>query len=1231
MIKKNMLGLALAAVSLSAPVTLAPNLFAQAISVNGGAIQGTITDPSGAAVSGAQISISSPETGYKKDLTTDKSGLYSVGPLNPGRYSVSVTAAGFQQLTVDTVIRTGTATPGSFKLSVGASNTEVTVSAGDVQVNTDQGGVADVITKQQIDSLPINGRNFLDIAQIEPGVILQSGESFDPTKAGYSAISVSGVSGRTTRILLDGQDITDETVGTTIFNVSQGSIQEFQLNRSTQDVSGEVTSTGQVLVATTSGTNAIHGQAFYNFQDHRALFARAQNGQDPQFQRNQFGGSVGGPIIKDKLFFFGNSERIKQDSSAVSPVTTGSGGLFTAIQQANPLIGTPYRETYSVVRLDYNGPKGVHFFARANYNVNAITSNFGDGYWLYANRDNTPGIAGGADFATGKFTHSFRGSYEKFHNLISDQTNGNTSIYNGLPASAVGGDGVTFYYSAQHLYSGPNYLAPQGTFQSDKQFRYDGSWSRGRHNLRYGYSINRILGGGFASFFGLSPRVSISSASLLTGVVSENNPLGFGCNNVVGGPTCPNDPLNGYHANGLITGNGQGYFTEKNGFNLPGGGVEDWRQGAYVQDSWKITPNFTFNAGVRWSVDTDRANQDLLLPTCGEVDLNSVSASPCGAGTTANTPLLSLFDSRFTQTHVHQPYANFSPQVSFVYALPGNGKTVLRGGIGLFVEGDVFNNTTNARTNFIRQGAFFNDAALCNAYGAFTFSYADGTNVTSVNGTDINTVCNSSLGSSAKNIVALQQQYQATTAQNAIGPNGGFIGETLTNNGGSGGSVGGYAPIYRTPYSEQFNFGIQHELFKGAVISADYVHNASIHVAQAVDVNHIGAARFLNVAAAQAAIAATAGRYAACAGASSTQAQVSCAIGQGAVLATFAGQGLDSGNQYNSGYAAAYTGKRVAAFAGANPGLGNGEFLLPIGRSGYDALQVVFHQVAQHPAPGIASANIQVSYSLSRIVSSSGGGSDQFFSAGSWDNDDPTRYIGRAGLDHKNEINFGGSLNLKYGPRVGLIGHFYSAAPTTLTLDNTVATGGIFTSDITGDGTAGDLAPGTNPGNYMHRITPGNLGSYIASFNNTYAGQLTPAGQALVSAGLFTPTQLAQIGANIKQVSQLPQASALANPAFRTFDISFSYPIPLAKYREGLSLEPAIVFYNVANLANFNNDNSGVLLNTASAGGTTNDQTGYLTGLNNYEAVNSNRVQRGSGTFNQGGARSTEFQLKLNF
>lgn len=239
----------------------------QAVSSNGGSIQGTITDPSGAVIPGATVIITNPDTGYTHTLKTDSAGLYNLGPLVPGTYVVSISAPNFEGLKVNTIVRTGTVTNGSEKLTIGQTSATVEVNAGALQINTDQIGVAGVINQQQIDSLPVNGRNILDIAQLQPGVILESGESFDPTKAGYSALSVSGVGGRTTRILLDGQDITDETVGTTLFNVPTGAVGDFQLNRSTQDVSGEVTSTGQVLLSTRSGTNAFHGQLFYNFQD----------------------------------------------------------------------------------------------------------------------------------------------------------------------------------------------------------------------------------------------------------------------------------------------------------------------------------------------------------------------------------------------------------------------------------------------------------------------------------------------------------------------------------------------------------------------------------------------------------------------------------------------------------------------------------------------------------------------------------------------------------------------------------------------------------------------------------------------------------------------------------------------------------------------------------------------------------------------------------------------------
>ena len=213
----------------------------------------------------------------------------------------------------------------------------IEVDASALQINTDQVGVAGIVSQQQLETLPVNGRNVLDTAQLQPGVILQSGMTFDPTKAGYSALSVGGVGGRTTRILLDGQDITDETVGTTIFNVPSGAVGELQLNRSTQDVSGEVTSTGQVLEVTKAGTNNFHGNAFYNFQDYNAGFANVRAAAAP-FQRSQFGGYIGGPIIKDKLFFYGGYERIKQgEQDAAMGYDPAFAAIAAAISLVRPL------------------------------------------------------------------------------------------------------------------------------------------------------------------------------------------------------------------------------------------------------------------------------------------------------------------------------------------------------------------------------------------------------------------------------------------------------------------------------------------------------------------------------------------------------------------------------------------------------------------------------------------------------------------------------------------------------------------------------------------------------------------------------------------------------------------------------------------------------------------------------------------------------------------------------
>ena len=169
------------------------------------------------------------------------------------------------QLSLD--VQVNNTANGNIKLEIGQESTVVEVQASEVAVDTEQAEVQGVLTASQISNLPVNGRNFLDLAQLEPGVQIQDGENFDPTKVGYSSISFGGRFGRTARINVDGVDVSDETVGTTTEDIPASGIQEFSLAQSSLDLSNDLTSSGAVNVTTKSGTNAFHGEAFGLFRD----------------------------------------------------------------------------------------------------------------------------------------------------------------------------------------------------------------------------------------------------------------------------------------------------------------------------------------------------------------------------------------------------------------------------------------------------------------------------------------------------------------------------------------------------------------------------------------------------------------------------------------------------------------------------------------------------------------------------------------------------------------------------------------------------------------------------------------------------------------------------------------------------------------------------------------------------------------------------------------------------
>ena len=1174
----------------AALLCFAPTASGQAISVNGGSIQGTITDTSGAVIAGASVRILATDTGAVVAVTTDASGLYTVGPLNPGNYRITVAATGFETLIVNTVVRTATATAGSFQLKIGSQTQTVEVNAGAVQLNTDQPSVSGVISSQQFESLPVNGRNVLDFAQLQPGVQLQAGGSndggFDPTKAGYSAVSFSGISGRTTRILLDGQDVTDETVGTTIFNISQGSIGEEQVTRATADPSTEVTSQGSVLLATKSGTNSFHGEAFEFFQDQRAGAATYEGNANP-FQRNQFGGSVGGPILPDKLFFFANSERLKQDQSA--PISLGPD--FTALQTAFPNVGSPDRDTYSDGRVDWNGPHATHFFARGNYERNSFAT--GSGYSTYSNLDNAWGIAGGADFGTSRFTNSFRGSYEKFHNQIGDTTLGNHAIYNPI-------NGVDIRYAAESLQTGPNPNAPQQTYQSDKQLRYDGGWTRGTHNLRYGFSLDRIQGGGLAAFFGYGPEVVIRATT------------------VIGDKT---DPLNGYHPYGVVISNDLGYASENPNFGLPGGGMSDWRTGLYAVDTWKITPDVTFTYGLRWDRDTGRSNADLASVPCSNIATDNfafgsgTSALPCSG----SSPLFDQWGPGLGK-RVSQPNWDFGPNVGLAWNPRFSPKTVLRAGFGIYYDSNVFNNVQFDRSSRLQTGQFAVYTELC-AGANYTLN---GLTQTST-GKSIKTLCSESVAAGAPDWLQLQTDYRKIAGGPGINTGSAAYNLAIQN-----GAIA-FTPDFKFPHSTNISVGVQRQLFSGAVVSADYVRLETMRLGQTIDANHVGDARYFNLASAQAAVAATNTSF----GCATTD--TDCAIAAGAGITDYAGNGLDSGTALYGGQPASAYAAPIAAFPGVNPNVGVGTFQFPEGRASYDGLQVNFMEQVSRPLPGIRSSNLEVSYALSRLLATAGfngisAGSDPFFTSPSYNNRNINGDKGWGGFDRTHIFSFGGSATFKYGPQLSLIGHLESALPTSLIIDDQgSAPGEIFRSDFNGDGQTGnDLLPSSKPGAYMRQYGPNNLNKLIGSYNASDAGKPTPAGQALLTNNLFTGSQLVALGAVMPSLAAAP-SHAFPNSPLRTMDASLRYPIHLQWLPERVNIEPAVSFYNLLNFGNFDGPDGVILTPGDVTESPTNVNSVYGSGATAFNVKNTERTPRRTGTFDQGAPRETEFQLTFNF
>lgn len=1118
-------------------------------------IRGTVRDQNGAAVAGAKVTITKKGTTATIHLATTSVGFYSSGPLQPGDYTVRVEAKGFKKVDLSVVTHVAVVSGGNFRLQPGAETEVVSVPA--TGVNTEQATLQAVMIVSQIDLLPVSGRNFIDYAQLTPGVQLQDGGILHPGKNGFSSISFEGRYGRAARIEVDGVSISDETVGTTTQNMPASAIQEFNLSQSSLDLPTETISSGAVNIATRSGSNALHGEGFGFFRGDQG--AAALPGSAAQsFSREQFGGRVGGALVKDKFFWFLDGERTTQDLTAGENFAAPFDTLGATLSQ-------PFREFQADGRLDWQRRSNAHAFYRFDFDQVSQIRPFGAATSLQGlrNATHTPSHTLGYDFTTGAYTHSIRFEYLRMRNGIGDDTATlPAGVENPIPglginvgAPVVGSCALS---GGGAFCGGPSSFAPQATLQSNLDSRYDGSRTLHSHVFRYGVTFNRIQAGGFAALF-LNPQVGATGVCL-PGSTPTN------C-------LTSSDPT-AYPADFAFLGNGLSFSTAKSAFGYSGGGLgPDNQIEAYVGDGWKIRHNITLTYGLRYVHDTGRVDSGLgSLPLLNEW-----------------TPGLG--------NPVRNPSTDFAPQFGFAWDVGGGGKTVIRGGGGLYYDTSLWGNSlldSRART---AQGMFAYTPQVCAAGNANAFTWPG-----SLTGLPLNspiaggagvvvdpttnqvapTFCGTTISAASSPILALSSAFQAAAAANGSSQaNPNFVATTLSAVNANGVDI--FNPDYRTPRAVQMNLGFQHEIRPGTVLSIDYVRTIGDHNLLIVDANHSGAARSYNFANA---LAARDKVQTAVPGCTAGPGQAQCVVnGLGSIAAAqaaYSTAGLDSNSATAGGGPCSFCafpgitpfGINTNGGGGGNGSLGTLDMLSTVGRSVYTGWQAKLVQRFANPVHGIKAANIQVAYSFSKFISQA---QDQDFAAVATNNDRPLEFTGPNGMDRKHQISFGGTFDLPFQTKLSFFGHFYSPLSQTMQLPEQTSGGEIFATDWLGSGLGSGAAPepvpATQIGQFMRGTNIDNLQNVISTYNTHFAGTLTPAGHCLVAdqlcpgagpVAVMTNGDMAALGWVMPTLPSVPQG-AVGSPWLKTFDLRAAWPI---KIGERVTIEPSASVYNIFNFAN---------------------------------------------------------------
>ena len=695
--------------------------------IGGGTLNGTVTDPTGGAIPTAKVTATQTTTGTTRSTQTSSAGLYTFSALPAGTYDLSIEANGFKTSKLGGVsLAVGSVATLDIKLEVGTTQESVTVTSVVPIVESSRSQTSTAVDERSVADLPINGRNFLDFTLLTPGV------SRDLTR--FGDISFGGQRGTANSLLVDGADSNNVFFGQSTgrsgtgrnpYSFSQDAVQEFQVASNGYAAEVGRAGGGVINVVTKSGTNEIHGTGFEFFRD-KAMNANTWNNnrsnrRKSPYHFNQFGGNVGAPIVKNKAFFFFDYDGQRN--------TTGNPVILTVAPVASdPLSVQGYNELTSKYLTPYlNGLKNNVYLAKVDFELSPSqhlgvrynANRFNGVNFEFSGTNSAQGHTGNSDVTTDNLALN----YTKVLGARAVFESRFAYTRDNEPGAANSTDPEAQIRQAGTtvLYIGRNSFSPRYTNARTYQFVESLSYQRSTHSYKMGVDLNvEKIDNFFPGNFSGS-YIFNSYADFAT-----RTPSGY--------------------TQGFAGADTSGALTQPNVNEVA----------FYAQDAWRVSDRLTINYGVRYDL-FDYANPTVKNPDAG----------------------LAAFG--LDTSHINLDTNNWAGRFGFAYKLDKEGRTVLRGGYGMFY----------GRTPSILTGT----AASQNGIQVQTFSLASGF-------------------PTYPNILASPPTGVARTID-----------------------IYAFSPNYVQPLSNQWSFNLERQLGKDYAVTIGYLGVRGEHLTRTRDIN----------------------------------------------------------------------------------------------------------------------------------------------------------------------------------------------------------------------------------------------------------------------------------------------------------------------------------------------------------------------------------------------------------